>query len=66
MGVRAGEYGRRFPERGRENQDAIWKLADEGILRPHIHAELGLSSALEGFTMLRDRQAFGKVVIRGA
>ena len=27
MGVRAGEYGRQFPERGRENSAAIWKLA---------------------------------------
>lgn len=24
MGVRAGEYGRRFPEKGRENTQAIW------------------------------------------
>ena len=23
-GVRAGEYGRQFPEKGRENNEAIW------------------------------------------
>ena len=27
IGVRAGEYGRRFPAKGRENADAIWALA---------------------------------------
>ncbi len=34
MGVRAGEYGRQFPEKGRENVAAIWKLAAEGRLKP--------------------------------
>ena len=33
MGVRAGEYGRKFPEKGRENNEAIWKLAAEGAMR---------------------------------
>jgi NADPH:quinone reductase len=64
VGVRAGEYGRQFPERGRENVDAIWALADAGEIRPHICAELPLSRALEGFAMLRERRAFGKVVLR--
>jgi NADPH2:quinone reductase len=64
VGVRAGEYGRRFPERGRENLDTIWALADAGEIRPHICAELPLSRALEGFAMLRERRAFGKVVLR--
>ena len=63
MGVRAGEYGRRFPERGQENLDAIWRLAAEGKTRPHIQAELPLDRALDGFQMLRDRAAVGKLVI---
>ena len=40
MGVRAGEYGRQFPDRGAENVEAIWRLADEGRIRPRVHAEL--------------------------
>ncbi len=63
MGVRAGEYGRRFPERGRENLDAIWRLAAEGKTRPHIQAELPLDQAVEGFRMLQGRQAVGKLVV---
>jgi NADPH2:quinone reductase len=63
MGVRAGEYGRRFPSRGRENLDAIWRLAAEGKTRPHIHAELPLDRAAEGLRMLQDREVTGKLVV---
>ncbi|WP_342454581.1 hypothetical protein [Sphingomonas sp. H160509] len=34
IGVRAGEYARRFPRLGTENLDAIWAMAGEGRLRP--------------------------------
>ncbi len=64
VGVRAGEYGRHFPERGRENRQAIWELADSGRLRPRVHAELPLEETLAGFRMLQDRDVIGKVVIR--
>ena len=40
VGVRAGEYGRKFPEKGRENIAAIDALLAEGKVRPHIHARL--------------------------
>ena len=64
IGVRAGEYGRRFPAKGRENADAIWALANEGKIRPHVHAEIPLERTLEAFALLRDRSVMGKVVIR--
>jgi NADPH2:quinone reductase len=63
VGVRAGEYGRQFPDRGRENADAIWRLADEGRIRPHIHARLPLTRTKEAFGLLASRQVIGKVVI---
>ena len=63
MGVRAGEYGRRFPERGRENADAVWKLADEGQIRPRVHAELPLDRWREAFDLLANRQVIGKAII---
>ena len=64
VGVRAGEYGRRFPEKGRENMEAIWKLAAEGKTRPYICAEFPLAEATKAFDMLTSRQAVGKVLIR--
>lgn len=64
VGVRAGEYGRRFPERGVENLNMIWQWAEEGGTCPHVHSELPLSETLKGFQMLNNRQVIGKLVIR--
>ena len=44
MGVRAGEYGRQHPERGREDADAVWSLAAAGGIRPRIHARYPLAN----------------------
>ncbi|WP_184645223.1 NADPH:quinone oxidoreductase family protein [Sphingopyxis sp. JAI128] len=64
VGVRAGEYGRRFPERGAENIAAIDALAAAGRIRPHVHAALDLADWREGFAMLERREVVGKVVLR--
>ena len=64
VGVRAGEYGRRYPERGAENVASIWQLAAEGRTRPHVHAELPLQEFRRGFDMLSNREVIGKVVLR--
>lgn len=64
VGVRAGEYGRRFPERGAENIAAIDALAEQGRIRPHVHAALDLADWREAFAMLERREVVGKVVLR--
>lgn len=63
MGVRAGEYGRQFPQKGLENTQAIWDLADKGLIKPRVHAEFGLDQWREAFDMLANRKVIGKVVI---
>lgn len=63
MGVRAGEYGRRFPDRGVENIAAIDALAVSGAIIPHVHAALPLSRWRQGFDLLASRQVVGKVVL---
>ncbi|HWW57208.1 MAG TPA: NADPH:quinone oxidoreductase family protein [Sphingopyxis sp.] len=64
VGVRAGEYGRRFPERGAENVAAIDALAAKGKIRPHVHTSLDLADWREAFAMLERREVVGKVVLR--
>lgn len=64
VGVRAGEYGRQFPERGRENQAAIHKWAQEGKLRPSVFREIPLENWREAWRLLTDREVVGKVIIR--
>jgi NADPH2:quinone reductase len=64
VGVRAGEYGRRFPERGAENVAAIDALAAGGKIRPHVHASLDLADWRKGLAMLERREVVGKVVLK--
>lgn len=62
VGVRAGEYARRFPERGKAIRDAMLALAAEGQLHPHIDRVLPLSRWREGFEAMARREIIGKVV----
>jgi NADPH2:quinone reductase len=64
MGVRAGEYGRQFPEEGRAIRDQIWRWAAEGKTHPTVFAELPLERWREAFELMRDRRLVGKVVLR--
>ena len=63
MGLRAGEYGRRFPERGAENIAAIDALLAQGRLHPHIGARFPLAQAVDAMRLLETRKAIGKVVV---
>jgi NADPH2:quinone reductase len=63
MGVRAGEYGRQFPQKGLENSQAVWDLANSGAITPRVHAEYALEDWREAFDMLANRKVIGKVVI---
>lgn len=63
-GVRAGEYGRQFPEKGAENNEAIWKLAEQGLVKPRVDAEYPLDGWREAFETLAQRKVVGKTIIR--
>ena len=62
VGVRAGEYARRFPERGRVIRDATLTLAAQGKLNPHIDRVLPLDRWREGYEAMAAREVVGKVV----
>jgi NADPH2:quinone reductase len=63
-GVRAGEFGRQNPEKGRENHEAIWKLAEEGRVRPRVDREFNLDQWREAFDSLAERRVIGKTIVR--
>jgi NADPH:quinone reductase len=63
LGVRAGEYGRQFPERGKANLEAIHALAGSGAIRPHVGARLPLEESRAALELLRSRQIIGKAVV---
>jgi len=64
IGVRAGEYGRQFPQKGRENHQAIWQLAEDGKVRPRVDAEYALQDWRAAFDSLAERKVIGKTVVR--
>ena len=62
VGLRAGEYARRFPKRGKAIGDAIARLAEEKRINPAIDRTLPLSRWREGFEAMASRELVGKVV----
>jgi NADPH2:quinone reductase len=63
VGVRAGEYGRKFPAKGRENIASIDRLLSEKKIRPHVGARFPLDGAIDAMRTLKDRTIIGKAVI---
>lgn len=63
VGVRAGEYARRFPERGLRIAEAIDTLASEGAITPHIDRILPLAEWREAFQAMERGEIVGKVVL---
>ena len=63
IGVRAGEYGRREPEKGAQVHKALFDLAESGRIDPYISASFPLEEAVGAMKMLTDRKVVGKVVV---
>lgn len=63
VGVRAGEYARRFPERGRAIREAVATLAADGRLNPHIDRTLPLNRWREAYDAMARREIVGKIVL---
>ena len=64
VGVRAGEYGRRFPDRRRAVSQELKRLAEEKAIQPHVHASFDFDDWRSAFASMQQQDAVGKVVIR--
>ncbi len=64
VGVRAGEYARRFPDRGARIADAVDALAAEGRIRPHVDRTLPLDRWREAFEAMQRGEIIGKLVLQ--
>ena len=64
VGVRAGEYARRFPERGAAIRDAIDHLMIDNRISPHIDRTLPLENWREAFDAMQTGEIVGKVVLQ--
>ncbi|WP_181447289.1 NADPH:quinone oxidoreductase family protein [Novosphingobium taihuense] len=63
VGVRAGEYGRRFPERGAENLESVHKLASDGSIVPHVDACYSMQDWEKAYRAMESRSVIGRSVI---
>ncbi|WP_435417335.1 NADPH:quinone oxidoreductase family protein [Parerythrobacter aurantius] len=63
VGVRAGEYSRRFPERGARIMEEIARLASSDAIQPHIDRTLPLDQWREAFDAMAAGDLVGKVVL---
>lgn len=63
VGVRAGEYARRFPDRGRAIREAVATLAADGRLNPHIDRIVPLERWREAYQAMANREIVGKIVL---
>ena len=63
VGVRAGEYARRFPDRGVRIARAIDHLATSGAIRPHIAERLPLAKWRDALERMAAGAVVGKLVL---
>jgi len=63
IGVRAGEYGRRDPQRGDENRRAVDALAARGVFIPLIGARFAFEDAKQAYRAMAERRFAGKIVL---
>ena len=63
IGVRAGEYGRHWPDRHAQHLAAVHRLAEAGVLRPVIGARFALAEAQAALAAMADRSITGKIVV---
>ena len=62
IGVRAGEYGRVYPQGGLEVHTALEAWAASGRLTPHVHMRLNFDELLNDFDTIAARRVMGRVV----
>jgi NADPH2:quinone reductase len=63
IGVRAGEYGRLYPEIGAANRQAVYDLAASGAIQPYVCRAFPLEEAVAAMQMLENRDVIGKTVV---
>jgi NADPH2:quinone reductase len=63
VGVWTGAFSKRNPAKHRANALEIWKLFEQGKIRPHVSATYPLEKAADALNALAGRKVAGKVAL---
>ena len=63
LGVRAGEYFRRFPEKKSDSIKKLFDIAEKHSIKPYIYSKLNLNEAVKGLKMLEERKVIGRIIL---
>jgi NADPH2:quinone reductase len=63
VGVRAGEYGRKNPEGGRQVTAELMRMAGEGLFHPHVHKVIPFEGLVDAFDEIAGRTVAGRIVM---
>ena len=63
LGVRAGEYFRRFPEKKESAMDRLHQFAEQGLITPNIYRTIELRNAVTALRMLEKKEIMGRIVL---
>lgn len=64
IGVRAGEFSRRFPEKRRETMQQLMALWSRGAIRLHVDTIFPLDAWRDGVARMTSRACVGRVILK--
>lgn len=63
VGVHWGLFNRLFPDKVKEEHEALMKLYDDGAIKPLLYKNYGFEEVPEALNLLSQRKTWGKVVV---
>ena len=63
IGIRAGEFGRRYPAIAKDNLDILLDWAARGLIRSHISHRFAMDDVVAAMQVIKQRQVVGRVVL---
>ena len=64
LGVRAGEYFRKFPDKKEPALNNLFKIANTGKITPFIYESHSLSKVIEALKKIEQRKVIGRIILK--
>ena len=64
LGVRAGEYFRKYPNLKKPAMDKILNIANKGLITPVIYDSMPLRDAIKALKKIENREVIGRLILK--